>query len=535
MKRKVLALFMAVSVAVSSLPTNALTTYGSETVEGVQLLGEETSEDLQPDQASSGETVSEEESRTQTEAQANSENEAATEAPASSDSEPVTEAPVNSENEAAMEAPANSESEPVTEALAEPESEPVTKAPANSESEPATEAPANPESETATEAPAEPESEAKAEAEAPSNPESETETEAPTERPEGGSITAPEEIFFVSVKPGGSVVLESKAEGEGSLTHQWYGPDGMIVGATESTYTLQCPSSDGYYYCTTSNESELANTRYSVIVDTGLKILWDETTDKTQVVPYGSDCELKIAATVNEGCTLHYIWKENGEEIPEARDQANYMVQDIRTPRYFDCWVNDGYGTTGTHQIGFPMAVVPDTLTVEAVSDMWPQVKMGDAVTFQVEASTLLEGGSFTYQWYKAPLESGEEVLLSEFTGKSCTIDSVMEPANYFCCVSDGCETEDVWFYLRLKSAFEFDLNNMNPYIQVKPEETFTMEVKTIAEKGTVLSYAWEDADGNPIGENSPTLSQQAGFENTQYRCTVTDQNGVSDTTSFNI
>lgn len=256
---------------------------------------------------------------------------------------------------------------------------------------------------------------------------------------------------------------------------------------------------------------------------------------------YGEQIKLSVTAT---GGTrpLRYQWYKTewnftdgeftddelmAEYIIEGATDSDYLLVANTPGREYYCKVTDG-----TNQAGVLFYVNIDT-ELKAVSNTGTDYSGGEGsssereVAAKYQKETLLEVtasglAKLNYAWYK------EDEELTDVTGNSCMIYGSSDvTGEYRCAVSDGINTEVVFFYVTLDSGLI--ISPYDKYISVKYGKTTDLSVTATGGIGQI-SYQWY-MDETPIAGATQNRCTLTGDENTGniYTCKVSDEIASKD------
>ena len=318
----------------------------------------------------------------------------------------------------------------------------------------------------------------------------------------------------------------------GPVTYEWYqcpisGGSGKqrIEDAEASSLDISSVQNSAVYSCKISDGLAEEHVDFVVKIDTGLdRDIYDPTPTYYNDLEYGQDIQLKAAVTVQEGFALHYQWSvlqwtELGEfwNDIEGAQQQFYTVTNIQSAQNLRCVVTDDYG----NEVCIPFYVSPtnDTLSIDYDSILTNFcIEMNGGVTFEVKAESKLGPEKLTYAWY-----TGGGTPIDNASMAFCTVSNVTEEGKYYCVVSDGNETETVWFQIRIDSGLSVEKYND---ITVRPGNSITLQTEATNKTGN-LRYQWyQYKDYQEIkleGQNAETLVLDNVTEEATYYCYVSD------------
>ena len=160
-------------------------------------------------------------------------------------------------------------------------------------------------------------------------------------------------------------------------------------------------------------------------------------------------------------------------------------------------------------------------------SDQIFTVSDGDKVTMKVDAYS---SGNLTYRWYMGDqLISGQTKAIYTF--------SASKTSKYTCKVSDGNESVELWFSVKINNAFrvyakEKDSLPSSLTIYAGPGDSIKLQTVAQGKVTTGVTYQWYCEDKAISGKTSSSLTVKAN-NNTTYRCRAKDKYGNYAAASF--
>ncbi len=323
----------------------------------------------------------------------------------------------------------------------------------------------------------------------------------------------------------------------GTLTYQWSVWDDYeeeyadISGATGSTYTFTPSEEEGWaeYSCTVT----AANSEGSVSENVGFSIYVSE----TMVVNYtyyhkvelGGSTTLTVEAQ-SPNSTITYEWYSYDENDGTAVLVSNVTgsalsLTNITSSRYYECIVSDGVSVSYADFY----VEVNSGLTVNADSNTNVTIEADETAALSVTAST--NYGSLTYQWYG----QNETYYYTAIDGATGSSYKTSEAGSYYCRVSDGYNTQNIYFYVTIDSGLTVEGDYYNE-IELSPGES--KELSVAAESEYALTYQWyvyrsNEGENAIDGATSATCTVSTGGN---YRCVVSDgYNAISVTFSVKV
>ncbi len=324
----------------------------------------------------------------------------------------------------------------------------------------------------------------------------------------------------ITALPGETVTLHVVAHCySGNLAYQWfrdvgyeengtwYSCEEIIENANGASYETEEINGNKNYFChVTDDYGHGTSISFRIHLDSGLTISAQDNQSTFTVQP-GETVTMSVVASCNVG-GLRYQWykriryEEAGEwysydEIIENATEPSYTTDGIMDYTEYTCYAYDdfgiGEGRTFYIYIDSKLTAEPDGAYVFHASET--------PITLAVNASNLLPGTEFIYDWYS-----------SYFGWLDSTTDSTYTLTNpdageYYCIVNDGHKTATVWFYVA-ERVFAQACGNSG--YGVKPNEQVTLKVAAWNAQNDI-TYQWFDNDGAVIdGETQAVYSFNA-------------------------
>ena len=347
-------------------------------------------------------------------------------------------------------------------------------------------------------------------------------------------VAAPKDgQWTVMAAQGDSVTLEVAAScRDGELMYQWYGEQGEIEGATNSSYTIEdFDNSMNSYRCRVWDTYENNTTiGFSVSIDNQLVARAVGNTDYKITV--GDSVTMEVEASCNSG-ELHYDWfanPQNGNQWQHIvnANTSSYRAENLQEAMTYECHVQDDFGNS---EFIFFHISIDNELVAEPKDRKWRvNVEQGGSVTLEVVASC--REGELAYQWY------GEEGIIEGARTASYTVENVENSTRYWCHVSD---IYGNYFDINISVFLENHLlvkpvGSLDKYVAIG--DSVTLEVEASCDRGE-LYYEWYEyyikddvwKDLPDVTSSSYTASdiQQA----MRYQCSVRDEYGNSEYIMF--
>lgn len=182
-----------------------------------------------------------------------------------------------------------------------------------------------------------------------------------------------------------AVELTSSLSQGTNVTYQWYGPVGLISGATSSNYVFtMSDSTRGNYYVRATNAGGFDDS--NVVTVYMNPIITDD--PDTQTVNAGVSVTFSVAAA--GGPSLSYQWYENGSAISGATNSSyTFTPTSSDNGKTYYCIVSGVSGIT-------PDTSATATLTVEFAPTIGSVSVDGATVSYNEENFNIGNGNSFT-------------------------------------------------------------------------------------------------------------------------------------------
>ena len=334
-------------------------------------------------------------------------------------------------------------------------------------------------------------------------------------------------------------------DGDASLKYEWdiVGADELselIPDVTGSTYTV--PSVEGYnvYYCYVSDEDDNGMAKwFYVSIDTGLTAVVVEEEDVVEVledgsgsvdVPYDGSVDLQVDVSANPDEEITGQWyvfepTDSSYEELEGETEDTLSLENITEDTVIVYRVTDQYG----YYVECTFYISIDTTFKLTYTDYY-QVEKGDSLTLSVDAEAAV--GELTYQWYY--IEDDEWIEIKGATASEYIIDEAVCSRLYVCEVYDMFENNDnAWISVDILADWEATAEQDELYVE--KDQTATMQVNV--DKEGEYTYEWFvcEEDDIPLESETNTCETLPVTSDGEYYCTVTDENGTSQTVWFNV
>ena len=343
----------------------------------------------------------------------------------------------------------------------------------------------------------------------------------------------------ISVKAHGQAVLKSTAYSMlgNKLKYQWSkwneeeNDYEVIEGADQSTLVVDDITEKSAYRCWLDDDGYECGEWFHVNIDSGLK---KDESDNEIDLEFGESTTLVTSIKADDGVPLSYQWfkMESEEEIYKeveivGETRSELTVGPLDGKMTYICRVSDPYGNSMNEYFYMRLR---NTLQIEG--DTWKEIKTDfkGTVELSVSASSKLTN-KLSYHWYYQA-EDGETVELEEASGKnSFKVENVVKREFYYCSVDDGNESRTFSFSISVNSGLEIDYDATESYFEVDYGKSVTMETVAAANPGVELKYQWyvlDKYDEMQIipGANQKTYTIDKAEEGKEYICEVSDLYG---------
>ncbi|MCD8125004.1 MAG: leucine-rich repeat protein [Lachnospiraceae bacterium] len=351
----------------------------------------------------------------------------------------------------------------------------------------------------------------------------------------------------IYVLSGGSAEYTVEASADsGEISYQWYKYNSdewtyeALEGETSATLTLTNITEDADYRCTVSDVyGNTGNVYLYIYITETLRV---NSNGSYSVTPDGTVTISVDPVTPNEDSLTYQWYKGSMEsyysgwtyEIIEGATGQEYVVSGADVPstgyQYYRCVVSDGDSTVDA----YVYVEMDSGLRTSFDSDSSYTVTPGEEVTFKTSATTDMGEDTLTFHWYLVTGDSDDTEAYTEITdgittsgGTSGLTVEATERSTYMCAVSDGYDTNRMWFYLYIDSGFSAVLDQANSQT-ISVGESVTLSVTATSDYSESLSYQWYYLDEVDYistlldGETANTLTV-ANPKTGGYYCVVSD------------
>ncbi len=351
-------------------------------------------------------------------------------------------------------------------------------------------------------------------------------------------------IYMLS---GGSAEYTVEASADsGEISYQWYKYNSdewtyeALEGETSATLTLTNITEDADYRCTVSDVyGNTGNIYLYIYITETLRV----NSNGSYSVKPGGTVTISVDPVTPNADSLTYQWYKGSMEsyysgwtyeIIEGAIGQEYVVSGADVPstgyQYYRCVVSDGDSTVDA----YVYVEMDSGLRTSFDSDSSYTVTPGEEVTFKTSATTDMGDNSLTFHWYLVTGDSDDTEVYSEITdgittsgGTSGLTVEATERSTYMCAVSDGYDTNRMWFYLYIDSGFSAVLDQANSQT-ISVGDSVTLSVTATSDYSESLSYQWYYLDevdyiGTLLdGETTDTLTVNDPYTGGYY-CVVSD------------
>lgn len=322
----------------------------------------------------------------------------------------------------------------------------------------------------------------------------------------------------------------------GELTYKWkkYNSEEQkwVTLATTPSYTIKATPEleTGSYVCEISDGNRRDSAEFPVGIETGFELA-DVETD-FDVKPYET-VVLDSTATAYDGVEMTYEWQKLDQQsdkyVPiDGANGARYTVKAGTGLEWYKCIVKNNYGESETQY--FYVDVYSIEIDMER-TETEHFVRPGEDTTLQVYASSLLTGNQLQYQWYTYNKRAGGWTALTGKNTDALKVDNNTAGSSYKCEISDGYNSDEVRFYIRMNTGFSAEAEQYA--FKMKAGESVTLRV--LAKSDYPLTYQWyrtvysEDEENEVAipGANGESYTV-SGFPDSEsggcgYQCHVSD------------
>lgn len=290
------------------------------------------------------------------------------------------------------------------------------------------------------------------------------------------------------------------------------------------------------YFCRADDGNDSTWIEFLVTVDTGVK--FKNNGDQSFYEKPGQSITLDAEAEANPGVELQYQWYEEKKRtegwyewqpVTGATSPSYDITVGLHYARYL-CRVTDSYG--GTYEKPFSISV--KTLST-GLDETYQDVRVlpGESAELKVVVSSELGDDQITYEWQKYNEDTNDYETLSEEKGNAITVTNIEKDEKYRCIVSDGNQTECYDFDVKIETKLE--LKEYDESISVEPGQNAELKVEAETNYGK-LTYQWQINERNSEGEwewmdiqgaIKPEYTVENVIKDVTYRCHVS--NGYRD------
>lgn len=271
----------------------------------------------------------------------------------------------------------------------------------------------------------------------------------------------------------------------------------QIPGQKTDTLTISniALANIGSYRCkvtnTKTNESEYQyfdlNLHSNVVLEYATESVFNAAKD--------SAVSMGVTTVNPENMALTYVWGYNeysyGDfDILDGQTATTLSLPAVKAGQYgyYVCYALYNNIVVASKEF----RVKTDTkeyLEVKAATDTYQEIALGSALNLGVSATTK-EGRTLTYQWYES--DSDKAIYGASTATYTVAAARKSDMKNYYCRVSDGEESETIYFYVYEKSALTFTWDGGCQ------EESGTVSVEGTAGKAVNLSITTVDDPSYP-------------------------------------
>ena len=325
-----------------------------------------------------------------------------------------------------------------------------------------------------------------------------------------------------------SATFSVTATASGTPTYQWYGPSGLISGATNSSYTISTATiaNDGSYYCAVSYGGSTINSNSAL-----LKIKPYIVTQPSALYVNDGVGPYAVQVTAGGSQNLYFQWFRNSVarntvrvgNLSSTQDQDVFNpVNSSNTGNYY-CKVTSDYDAVGAQTSTVSVSIIPPLVSAGITGYSAPFIfNYNTVVTL---TATITQGTNISYQWY------GPDGIINGATS-----------ANYIFTLSAG--NDGAYYVVATNGGGSATSNTINvyvnPYITSNPSSTTVTAggnaVFTVGANGSgTLTYQWY-RNGSPLGASNPSFADvnvTSAYNGYTYYCVVSSNiSGTSAATS---
>ncbi|MFC2111163.1 immunoglobulin domain-containing protein [Bacteroidota bacterium] len=308
---------------------------------------------------------------------------------------------------------------------------------------------------------------------------------------------------------GQNMVFTVTASGTSPIFYQWYDNSGLIIGATNSSYTINSVMSanSGSYYCIATNSCGSDASNIAILtVNTAPAV-----TQQSQNTTVCEGQNVVFTNTVSGTQPITYQWYDNSGSISGSTNSI-FVIPSVDTADagYYYCKSTNICGDDSTSNI---ILTVNSPILITYQSGDSSRC-VGESMTFSVQSNGTLP---ITYQWYDA---NGS---ITGATNNSYVINSVTlaDAGYYYCVLTNTCGTA--------QSIYKTLTVHALPVVNLGNDTTFCDGGSVILSPGFGYTTLWN------VGSFNPQLSVTSTGA---YWCSVIDQYGcqaTSDTINVNV
>lgn len=326
------------------------------------------------------------------------------------------------------------------------------------------------------------------------------------------------------VEPGEEGVLSVFASTEyGELQYRWYaGDDEEHLNCLSEEAQCKVPAERKRYVCAVSDGYTEEEVECVVRVDSGLQV---KSESKEYSAKVGDRVVLSVEASTRSG-ELHYQWYKEGddgeEEIKGANGAEYELTVEDEYPADYSCIVWDDYDNYRSveHVIKVDADEEPD----EDHSDWWDEectvtlyVALNDTANLSEDIPVQSEG--LRYQWYREDTDENRE-LIKGADESTLNIQNVTKDEKYICVISNGEKKKEVVYEIKLDTGFYVE--DVVHYKYIRPGEQIKLSIGAYTGTGE-LTYEWYKDGGD---EEDILLGREASItvdEPDYYYCKVSN------------
>ena len=338
------------------------------------------------------------------------------------------------------------------------------------------------------------------------------------------------------------------------------GVDMRLDNTTNSIVTATANVHHRFYSCRIKDKyGNYYLIHYNVKPDTGLTI-YDEDGKPTvysnreiTVDPLLDQMTITSSATANQGITLTYLWKRNGngEDITIGNTRTITLPRDTKSYDCVRCTISDNLGNTviEVFWVNVDTGLQIPSPNLETEYDKYNTISDYAPVFVNKGENTLLEsravandGIALTRKWYKKNsnvIGDYEYTAISGATGSRYTTPSINEFNEFKCVTTDGYGNDTIEYYtVSIDSGLHLEKQEVK-YVYGAINQRLTLQSVAVANVSEQITYKWYkeietvDYEYQLLGSKSVNTFDITFAEKSTIICKAYDQYGNSTEEHF--